>query len=79
MPEKAHAVDKSPTKRISGHARGNYQCHPLSEQRARCGAPGGDGSADHLTLALRVADHNARRLSRSATCTDSTAAAGDRA
>jgi len=28
MPEKAHTVDKSPTKRTSGHARGNYQCHP---------------------------------------------------
>jgi hypothetical protein len=44
-----------------------------------CGGPGGDGSADHLSPTLRVADHNARRLCRSAIFADSTAAAGGRA
>jgi len=50
-----------------------------SEQRARCGGSGGNGSADCLSLTLRVADHNAHGLSRSATFTDFTAAAGGRA
>jgi hypothetical protein len=76
VPEKACARFTSRRRRSCTR---QYQCRLCQSSVRVCGGPGGDGSADHLPLTLHVADHNARRLSRSATFTDSTTAAGGRA